>query len=71
VDRSQIVYQKNSDVFKINVEKTYAYCYLFNVIDRSIDQRCVYILLNHVTENNYINIILSYSWGRFLLSLVF
>ena len=41
MDRSQIVYQKNSDVFKLMSKSIiYTSCYLFNANDLSIDQRC-------------------------------
>ena len=80
MDRSQIVYQKNSDVFKLMSKNIiYTSCYLFNANDLSIsgvitdcyNRTSRLFGFIRVTENKNINTILSYSVGRFFTIISF
>ena len=82
MDRSQIVYQKNSDVCKLMSKSIiYTSCYLFNANDLSIDQRCDNRLVTIELAGCLVSFVLPririltlfylIQWEDFLLLLVF
>ena len=82
MDRSQIVYQKNSDVFKLMSKSIICTsCYLFNANDLSIDQRCDNRLVTIELAGCLVSFVLPRTriltlfyliqWEDFLLLLVF